>query len=233
MLKPKNLLLITLTFALVFMTIGFISAAETSGSFNVDTGGGDIIIDPDGCDEDWSGSTWSQCINKQQTFICFDKNSCGTEDLRPALCGEVRECGEDDNTEQPPSNGGGGSGGGNGGGSNGGSGGGGSKVFLSNNSEIKDTVCIENWVCEEWSNSDQSCGTRICGDKNQCGTTLLKPATSKACPDLGFAWITAAVIGGITSFATTGGGIILIFIILIIVAGILIMINMYKNRTKR
>jgi len=42
-------------------------------------------------------------------------------------------------------------------------------------------TCKENWTCVEWSNCIASKQTRVCSDKNKCGTTKSKPAESQSC----------------------------------------------------
>ena len=41
--------------------------------------------------------------------------------------------------------------------------------------------CIENWVCSDWSDCTDSMRTRVCADRNSCGTTENKPIESEAC----------------------------------------------------
>jgi len=36
-----------------------------------------------GCDEDWSCTQWSACLDKIQERVCIDDNECGTEDQIP------------------------------------------------------------------------------------------------------------------------------------------------------
>jgi len=40
---------------------------------------------PASCAEDWSCGAWSECSNGQQTRLCTDNNSCGTNASRPAI----------------------------------------------------------------------------------------------------------------------------------------------------
>lgn len=49
------------------------------------------------CTESWSCTSWSSCINNQQTRTCTDSNSCGTTTNKPSLnqsC-TIGECSED------------------------------------------------------------------------------------------------------------------------------------------
>lgn len=184
-------------FPIFLLLISLISAASYDGTLSVNTGSGSVVINSGGCQEDWSNSAWSSCINGVQTFICFDKNQCGTTNLIPAQCGNTESC-----TTQPLSSSGGG--GSSGGGSSGGgsSGSGGSNNIATTNSNN----CVENWQCGEWSNANEQCGKRICVDENNCSTSLLKPATSKECPSVSSLSFTGAVTG-IANFAQTGQGV--------------------------
>ncbi|MFH0874898.1 MAG: hypothetical protein V1859_03100, partial [archaeon] len=42
-------------------------------------------------------------------------------------------------------------------------------------------VCIENWVCEFWSDCIEKMQTRKCNDVNNCGTTIMFPVTLREC----------------------------------------------------
>lgn len=42
-------------------------------------------------------------------------------------------------------------------------------------------VCSENWNCTEFSDAISQCGTRICSDLNNCGTTFTKPIENVSC----------------------------------------------------
>jgi len=221
-MKIQNLFIV---FAILF-SISFISAATYHGSFDVDVGRGSIIIQEE-CEEDWSSSFWSECINNQQTFICIQTNiNCYTTNLKPAQCGEVRECGiieettntdsssSSTNSKSPSSS----------------SSGGGTVTTYTHTSE-EEPECVENWECGKWSNTKDSCGTRICTDSNACGTTELKPLTYKKCPFKFFSWITGGVINeGISSFAKSGVGIGLIIAILIIAAGVVVLFITKKKK---
>jgi len=216
---------ITLTIFIVLLAVGLISSASYHGSFNVNVGTGSIVIDPGMCEEDWSSSFWSECVNNIQTFICIQTNPhCNEEYLKPKLCGQTRECDIPSETTEGGNTGGGGS---NSGRNN-------NDVFLStdltgseNNEQIE---CVERWMCGEWSDSENSCGTRICTDKKQCNTYNLKPETFRKCPSQGVAGIKGSVIGGITNFAKSQTGFVFIFVILIAIAFILVVIS--KNRVK-
>ena len=42
-------------------------------------------------------------------------------------------------------------------------------------------ACIENWLCTEWRECQNSKQTRDCQDANKCGTTQYKPTTQQTC----------------------------------------------------
>lgn len=100
-------------------------------------------------------------------------------------------CAEDCGTCPPPE-GGGGTGGGaeapSGGGGGGGGGGGVGAEGVAGGAGISGPVCIEDWICSEWMpelcpvNQTQ---TRICLDRNGCGTNYTKPDETKECAYLG------------------------------------------------
>ena len=208
----KKYVLFLTTF--VFLA-SFISAASYSGSFDVDVGDATVNIGTGGCIEDWSGSFWSACDNNTQTFVCFDRNTCGSYSLKPQLCGTTQEC----NIIIPvtPGNSGGSSSGGSG--SSGSSSGGGTTLSSSSN-ETED--CFESWECSDWRNLDKECGTRTCSDLNECGAQKFKPYTERKCEGFSSSGITGAVIGGITNFVKSGVGIVFILVIIAVALGIII-----------
>jgi len=70
------------------------------------------------CEENWTCTSWTGCINDTKTRICNDDNLCGTEINKPEeteLCNETIN--QTNSTEIPPAASGGGGGGGGGGGS--------------------------------------------------------------------------------------------------------------------
>jgi len=210
---------------LVFLTVSLVNAASYHGSFNVDVGTGSIVIDPGTCDEDWSSSFWSDCIDNQETFVCVQTNpSCGTEYLKPANCDNTRTCGSSD--PGTSSSGSGGSGSGSGGGST-------PKTTLLSTENGGETEteyhCVEKWACQTWSDAENSCGIRTCEDLNSCDTNNLKPETARECASIGVAGITGAIIGGVRNFAKSGAGISLIFVILIVT--LLIITQVLKKRS--
>ncbi|MBU0893811.1 MAG: hypothetical protein KKF48_03565 [Nanoarchaeota archaeon] len=224
-MKQKLLLI----FLVLFLAPSLVSSASYHGNFNVDVGTGSIIINPDTCEEDWSSSFWSSCVNNEQTFICIQSNTnCNSEYLKPANCDITRDCDASDSSGS--SSGGSSSGGGRSSSSSSGSGSNNNFTILSSettaNGEEK-TDCTERWACQTWSNSKDLCGTRTCRDINECGTQDLRPEISRECGSVGFAGITGAVTG-ITNFAKSGVGIGFIFMILIVILFVLISVSKKK-----
>lgn len=224
----------------LILSITMISAASYHGSFGVDTGGGSIVIGPGSCEEDWSGSFWSDCVDREQIFVCFDRNMCGTDDLKPAQCGETRECGDalptcgdgtcnSENNETCSScevdcgtcsSPGGGS---PGGGSSSPRGDDNNNQPLSDNGNGEETTCYEKWECGDWTNLEGECGSRECSEVNACGTEELKPLLEKDCSSTESNGITGGVVQGITNFAKSkvGGGLIFAILVVLIAVGIM------------
>lgn len=53
----------------------------------------------EGCDENWTCSIWTSCLNNQQNRTCTDSNSCGSVDNKPSeiqSCNLDIECSSDD-----------------------------------------------------------------------------------------------------------------------------------------
>ncbi|MEM4266271.1 MAG: DUF11 domain-containing protein, partial [Candidatus Woesearchaeota archaeon] len=66
--------------------------------------------------------------------------------------------------------------------SGGGGGGGGRKgVIIEPEKENVTLPCVENWVCDEWTECTDRTRSRNCYDLNNCGTTTLMPQTRLAC----------------------------------------------------
>ncbi|MBN2111741.1 right-handed parallel beta-helix repeat-containing protein, partial [Candidatus Woesearchaeota archaeon] len=42
-------------------------------------------------------------------------------------------------------------------------------------------ACVEDWICDNWGECSGGTQTRACEDWNSCGTSVHKPATSRAC----------------------------------------------------
>lgn len=42
--------------------------------------------------------------------------------------------------------------------------------------------CVQNWQCDEWSETSKSCGYRTCTDLNNCGNITGKPLEYQECP---------------------------------------------------
>lgn len=197
--------------------VSLVSSATYEGNFDVNTGGDTIIIGGETCQEDWSGF-WTTCQNETQTFACTDTNACGTENLKPAQCGEVRACEtapEDTNTNT-------GSGGG-------GSGGSGGVIILSdtNDTIVQENLgnggytCAEIWDCTDWSDSENSCGTRTCTDVNECRTEELKPLEEKECTTTSI-WPINGFVTGVSNFikASPGKSLISVIILVIIIVAL-------------
>jgi len=45
----------------------------------------------------------------------------------------------------------------------------------------EELVCTEDWVCADWSECKNGLQLRVCGDKNNCGTTIDKPIEVRGC----------------------------------------------------
>jgi hypothetical protein len=216
-MKEKIFFELSLIFLLTGLTL--VSGAMTSGSFQVNTGGDKVVISTT-CQESWT-AFWSTCNNGIQTYVCTDSNNCNTTDMKPALCGTTQVC-----TVPQTSTGGGGGGGG-----GGSSGSGASSTTSTTSTNSSRNTCIENWNCTSWSDFNNNCGTRTCNDKNNCGTTLLKPATTKACSN----GITGGVIGAITNFAKTPAGIVSITFVVVVLLVVIItasQVRLKKMRTE-
>jgi hypothetical protein len=69
------------------ITQGFVSGTLSCLS---DCSGYDISECISSCNEFWSCSNWTDCINSSRTRVCTDANNCGTNISRPI---EVRDCG--------------------------------------------------------------------------------------------------------------------------------------------
>jgi len=207
---------------LIFLLVGLVSGEMTSGSFQINTGGGSIVINSGGCQEDWSGSGYGTCVNGNQIFICFDRNNCGTTNLKPASCGNTQSC----TVSQPIST------------TSGGGGGGGSSLITSNSVTNPTTggACIENWQCSAFGDCTNGNQVRICTDTNSCGTFNLRPALTQACttPSTSLFGVTGGTIGAIGNFVKTGAGIAtLITLIVVIVLGISLIAIRKSNVAKR
>jgi len=197
----RRVLFLFVALTLLVFSFSILQASETSGQLRFDTSGGAIIIGGGSCQEDWSSSFWSDCVDNEQTYICIQTNpSCDTENLKPALCGTTQAC----EVVVPPvvNNG-------NGGGSGGSNNNNGGSVIvtpLGTTSDFNEEACEENWACYEWSDNTNACGTRDCFDINECGTIELKPLTEKVCSQSGFSSLTGSVIGGISDFSKSKAG---------------------------
>ena len=210
----KKIFLTLILASVMFMSFSLISAADTSGKIQINTGGGVI----GGCDEQWS------CFCDEDTgkYVCYQYNPlCDTENLRPAIDGTSCVAPPGDNGGPIPSGGGGGGGSG--------GGGGGSGITTLSITQEGDNECVENWECEAWSNTEEQCGTRFCTDANSCGTTELKPLTFKACSSSD----SSGFGSGITWFATAVGNLakspVAIIIFILIVVGLAVLIKIARR----
>ena len=153
--------------------------ATDSGSFSVNSGSGDIVIEH----------------NKSQSSFCGNNlvessEQCDGSDINGELCSTLisgstgtLSCKSDcvyDTSQCVPAqiNTNGNNGGGN-------NGGGGSGNSIGSFQVIQaPPICIENWECTDWTD----CGTagaqsRTCTDLNNCTTILLKPDAERLCEE--------------------------------------------------
>jgi PGF-pre-PGF domain-containing protein len=58
-----------------------------------------------------------------------------------------------------------------------------SNFYIVNNDgfNVSGILCVENWVCGDWSSCSDGIQTRTCSDANVCGTVNSKPALSQTC----------------------------------------------------
>ncbi|MFA5060694.1 MAG: hypothetical protein WC494_00045 [Candidatus Pacearchaeota archaeon] len=193
---------------LLVLSIGFVYSATTSGSFSLEENeDGAIVIGESECSPNWE-CVLTECIDGFQTYICYDRNQCGTTAF-PSNHGEIVSCPvepEDNGGMINPSNSG--------------SGGGskitssGSGAIITSNSSSTGEDCVENWVCLNWSNQEEECGVRGCTDLNSCGTGGSKPEVIRECESKGFfSFITGGVIGAFGSF---GWWVLILFLVLIV-----------------
>ena len=129
-----------------------------------------------GCTEDWTCYPWGACVNGQKTRSCTDNNDCGTYSQRPPLW-EVCQSGCSNNWQCSD------------------------WTFCQQSSQQQsqrcedtnrcDTMnysytqmrdcCVEEWDCK-WSSCANGASTKVCTDKNNCGTEFTKPASeTKKC----------------------------------------------------
>jgi hypothetical protein len=138
------------------------------------------------CEESWTCTDWSECVDGIKTRICIDLNSCGTTDLKPAeemnctvnmddeptctilwYCGpwsdycsnhtQYRECVKLNDCENS----------------------------ISSEPETErycDFDCYEEWECSEWGYcNEDGTQTRECYDTHNCGTEDEKPNETQEC----------------------------------------------------
>ena len=225
--KHKNFVLFLAFLLVLSLSLVFVTGATYKGSLDVDNGdGGSVSIGPGACASDWS-CTLSECVEGQQTWFCTDLNHCSGA-TPPSNHGESQACTE--NTGGGSSGGSGGGGGGSSGGSSGG--GGGSLAPLTNTETSNSGVCVESWVCSDWSNLENSCGERTCEDANACGTENLKPVTRNSCSGGFFSSIISFITGGVISSGDGDGGFgagaLALIVIILIAVGVVVYITKTK-----
>lgn len=209
----KKLNAMVLLFLLV-LSMGFVYSATTSGSFSLEEDeAGAIVIRKPECYPNWE-CPLTECIDgSPQTYVCYDRNQCGFP--YPSNHEETISCtiepGENNGGSPSVSSGGGGSSGGS---KKSGSSGGGVVVNSNSSASSFERDCVENWVCSEWTDIENSCGNRVCIDTNNCGVEESKPVLVKECESKGFfSFITGGVIGAFGSF---GWWVLILFLVLII-----------------
>ena len=128
--------------------------------------------DPDCKAENHTFLVCSQQANSttfnQNTYTCLDNTTHYiVSGLKHSLVFETEdEAVEPDQPEVPKKTGGGGGGGGSS-----------SRTFT----QSEPTVCIEEWVCGTWSKCMNGTQIKECDDFQGCGTTTLKPSTTREC----------------------------------------------------
>jgi len=190
-MKEKKLFIYLI--GLLFL-LNLASAAVYEGEIPVKTGEGDIIIGEgeQSCSPYWI-SFWSDCINGQQTYICYDQNNCDTTLGMPEECGNIRECnaseedeaycGDDNCNEEAGENcancpddcgkcsitnkgGSSSSGGGSSSSSGGGSSSGSGSVTTTSGSSSEIISSTLKWDCGEWNECVEGKQTRTCTEAN-------------------------------------------------------------------
>jgi hypothetical protein len=178
-MKTKIFLLF-LGFLLIFSLSFVLSAEKTgeySGSFDVNVGDAGIVIGP--------APNPPQC---EEDWTCSYWSSC-TDGIKTFICDDCNNCGtyelmpENCGNTQSCSNGG-----------------------PSTTGSSSGWTCTEEWECSEWSECINQNQKRTCTESNNCGTTNLKPSTSRNCTENNKELTgTADSEGGQGSAGITGG----------------------------
>lgn len=239
-MNKKYFLLVLLSVFLV-LTLNLVIAVEEDsdyyGKLQVSSGQGKIIISgPGGMPAHYCGNNvYEAYINEQCDGPDLGSQTCeskgyasGSLSCKSGCILDTSQCVPVSN---PPTDGGNTGSGSSEGSSHGGSSSSGTTTSASSSSSSN---CVENWECTNWTN-DNLCGTRTCTDKNNCGTTSIKPVEESDCEVFeaqGYEFeksflsrITGAVTGTLGTAGTAG---VIVFIFAI--AGISTYV--YKKRKK-
>jgi len=189
-----------------------------SGKSNPAKGCGDGILQAylgEQCDEnDFGGVTTCEALYSDQ-YSTENYDITGTLSCTNTCTYDTNQCTITPKEQDTGASGDNNAGGGGGGSSGGGGGGSGLAPPPSN---VDGGICVESWECEEWSTcNDEGISTRTCTDKNNCGTTDIKPEVTVECGDEETSpGITGATVG--KSSNTVFYAVIVLIVLLAIVA---------------
>ena len=226
------------SFALILLAVSVFSVyadeqvAESRGSFDVDTGKGVVSVNDDASESFCGNGVVDSSKGEQCDGSNLNGKSCtslgnfqGELACQPNCIFDTGKCSAIQQNN----------GGNNGGGVNRG---GGSNIGSFSASNVGQS-CIENWECSDWSNCSEGEQSRVCNDKNNCNTILVKPEVLRRCESrqvfndeansLGgkFSKLLGAVIG------TSGKrNLTVIFIFLFLLLAIFVIVNAAR-RTSR
>ncbi len=208
--------------------------AQFEGSLDVGTDSGVVIIGPGGEQEQFCGNNiinkGEQCdtnnLNGKTCSSLLGLNYTGTLSCKSTCIYETSQCSLIQNTN-----------GNNNGGTSGGGGGGGSTTFISTNTSKSAEAqgCVENWECGAWDLCIDSSQIRICSDKNNCGTTFLKPSLERLCENKAIFQngeptnLVGKLLGAVTGLGSRSTNLIVAISFLIMVLAIIIVINATKK----